>query len=855
MDIKIKERVMEQVFKDFKTDVFMAFCKHSKPRPYSKTLWNYLKLIEPDIFNLVMTNVPDNVLDILGDMKLVDNTIVLPPRNYNNKMYILTYNKGFKPYVLKHTLDLKNIKKDYYKFIDNIFVPGEYIYIESENIHEIRLTKDRTRLISILFEIDENACDFSSVEYNRLMYDHNKLQARFMNIKNVQDFYRDKYTYNKCIKQLKKTFLCSHFQCDANGQDLIRLFLLIYGNGIPSYAEKLNIKNCIQYFIIYNLIVDMQIFNMSINTKWISGLRDTIVKLYENYLMYGIKVEPHMCFRELEHNIIEPKIIDRTEKTFTKKDIEEISEHIRGFKNISTYNSVDSIDKYNPLVFVILHVNEVEYIQNNSIKISVKDGNNKLTYLYIENFITFNDQQMDCMVCSYVLNIMTNSTIVVTGPSVTSSRKYEDNYVLFTTLQSVYVYKTDILYDYSFIYKISYDLFMKGLVEIMVTNHRAYKLYNSLKLTALIYEKKINKELFVQIMETLINNMYEDLDILFSVNVIFLSMHHANSVFGYIPVAKFNGYVDIYKRRFLELLNLYYGKYNTKDLTKAINKNYVDKVMNICADQVYNIGDSKDMCPICRTCWDDEIIVVVIKCNHAYCIECIFQLIEFNQCSICRKELSSNLVDIIVDQLLKKNLLDFIKLYQDIFNIADDQYKNILSQLFIHYKADIPQISDVLFNMIGLVHANNNIHIPNAEEKSLVFEEYRKPVKMLQNQINKMRRLNDTNAAEELTKKMERVKMDAARNIFASINYYDQQKEDGVYIDLHSLYIEEAKKIIYEFVIPVLPLQKVHIITGKGNHNIHKTSPLKTAVMKFLSSNNIKYKECHTNKGVLLCWL
>ena len=99
----------------------------------------------------------------------------------------------------------------------------------------------------------------------------------------------------------------------------------------------------------------------------------------------------------------------------------------------------------------------------------------------------------------------------------------------------------------------------------------------------------------------------------------------------------------------------------------------------------------------------------------------------------------------------------------------------------------------------------------------------------------------------------------AASDIFERINSHgtmgiinEEINQDGlVYIDLHGLFINEAKERVNEFILPILPvLKKAIVITGHGSHSQSRESLLKNAIQEYFISLGFECDEM-TNKGTL----
>jgi hypothetical protein len=303
------------------------------------------------------------------------------------------------------------------------------------------------------------------------------------------------------------------------------------------------------------------------------------------------------------------------------------------------------------------------------------------------------------------------------------------------------------------------------------------------------------------------------------------------------------------------------------------NNIFINTINNINDKHVYNIGSNDDSCPICQQNWKEGDLIVVLTCSHAYCFNCAIDLYLSNidnkmikpKCSICRKHIKGNLIHIVFNQIIKYNLIDCVTIYKPLLNFTNDEYYKLIVKLFIENKCKINKISNVLFNISTIVYTNKNEYEMTSEMKQEIFYKYRQPIQLIKTKITELRKkifhLDNEDKTilqkdlEELYIILSNAKMDISRQIYSTINNsnnLNKIKSDCIYVDLHSLLINEAMDILHEFVLPVVSLYKrIHIITGKGNHNIDNISPLKESVKSLLDDKGVNYY-IGNNEGVLI---
>lgn len=117
---------------------------------------------------------------------------------------------------------------------------------------------------------------------------------------------------------------------------------------------------------------------------------------------------------------------------------------------------------------------------------------------------------------------------------------------------------------------------------------------------------------------------------------------------------------------------------------------------------------------------------------------------------------------------------------------------------------------------------------------------------------------------EETKRSIEIARQNAASDIYERLNsrgdmgIYNSLLPDHVetQVDLHGLQVKEAKWIIDERILPVLPVySKMILITGRGLHSRNGQPVLKQAVQSYLVEKNVKVEEVSHNTGCLrICY-
>ena len=207
--------------------------------------------------------------------------------------------------------------------------------------------------------------------------------------------------------------------------------------------------------------------------------------------------------------------------------------------------------------------------------------------------------------------------------------------------------------------------------------------------------------------------------------------------------------------------------------------------------------------------------------------------------------------------------------------ISKYEQKCLIVKLLVDdYEFDIGTVEKALFNMLGMVVGVDTTQDLNSEQKQEFFKLARAPVEKLQLEYDTIRRaqsrLLDTDSdewnnyfeqLEEIKRKLNVARENAARDIFertnsrgnmGSIIESDSESKSSIFIDLHGLFINEAKERVNEFILPILPvLKKMAVITGRGSHSQSGESQLKKAMQDYFTSMKYKCVEVANNKGAL----
>ena len=293
---------------------------------------------------------------------------------------------------------------------------------------------------------------------------------------------------------------------------------------------------------------------------------------------------------------------------------------------------------------------------------------------------------------------------------------------------------------------------------------------------------------------------------------------------------------------------------------------------------------TEDGCPICLKDWnqfDDSDLAIILPCLHAVCAPCLSRyhaecrksfetdlgeyFTKFT-CAICRARIRSNILYQAAQSLLADNLIESFAVLGKAFCLPKKVESNqLITPILIKNHFNVVATETALFNLVCLASA------PESEldhdKKQDFYEAARRPVQALQSEIDQLteRLLNmqvGSNKFRKTTKDLDELKvtlresqLNAAIDIYERVNSVNTSSSDIMAIDLHGLHVNEAKTILQNHVLPVLPvLKKVYLITGRGKHSKDGKSVLRESVKKYLLKEAglaLRCEEQIGNEGVL----
>jgi DNA-nicking Smr family endonuclease len=154
-------------------------------------------------------------------------------------------------------------------------------------------------------------------------------------------------------------------------------------------------------------------------------------------------------------------------------------------------------------------------------------------------------------------------------------------------------------------------------------------------------------------------------------------------------------------------------------------------------------------------------------------------------------------------------------------------------------------------------------------DKQGIYETSRAPLKAMQNElkglVDQMMSRWDSDSKDfiklkkrvnTLKEKIKKTQMDVSNDVFEQINSGGDMGvigSDGkMRIDLHALHVEEAKRMLHEYVFPSLPVvRKVILVTGRGKNSKGGKSVLKEEIKIFVRASGYVCEDS-PNPGILL---
>ena len=277
-----------------------------------------------------------------------------------------------------------------------------------------------------------------------------------------------------------------------------------------------------------------------------------------------------------------------------------------------------------------------------------------------------------------------------------------------------------------------------------------------------------------------------------------------------------------------------------------------------------NAAASSDGCPICLKEWnqfDETGLAIILPCLHAVCAPCLSRfrteckksfetdLGEFSTkftCGICRERIRSNILYQAAQSLLAENLVESFSVLSKALRLPTKiGAHQLITPILIQNNFDIAATESALFNLVCLASAPDLGELDHAAKQDF-YDTARRPVQTLQADIDQLtERLSHMSVGsgkfrkiskqiDELRASLRESRLNAAFDIYERVNSV-QSSSDIMQIDLHGLHVAEAKSILQDYVLPVLPvLKRVFLITGRGKHSKDGKGALKEAISRFL---------------------
>ena len=290
---------------------------------------------------------------------------------------------------------------------------------------------------------------------------------------------------------------------------------------------------------------------------------------------------------------------------------------------------------------------------------------------------------------------------------------------------------------------------------------------------------------------------------------------------------------------------------------------YCYELANSCC--ALNASVTSDGCPICLKEWDsfhETELAIILPCLHAVCAPCLSRyraeckksfetdLGEYSTkftCAICRERIRSNILYQAAQSILEGNLVESFTVLGKALRLPKKIGANqLITPILLQNNFDVVATESALFNLVCLASAPEPDEFDH-DAKQAFYETARRPVNALQADIEQLKeKLSHLQVGSgkfrKVSKQIDGLKatlresrLNAAFDIYERVNSVSSSDSDIMSIDLHGLHVQEAKSILQDYVLPVLPvLKRVFLITGRGMHSKDGRGALKEAISKFL---------------------
>jgi len=281
-----------------------------------------------------------------------------------------------------------------------------------------------------------------------------------------------------------------------------------------------------------------------------------------------------------------------------------------------------------------------------------------------------------------------------------------------------------------------------------------------------------------------------------------------------------------------------------------------------------------DACVVCMQTWDGGLSdshAMVLPCKHSLCARCLYNW--HGACHVpreprkppppsfacveCRLPIPSRAVEVLVAGVAAAE--DSLQVLAERLECDTATKAQIVRSLLLHHHFNVSAVEGCLWEMAASTAAVTMAKARDplaAEEKQNIYEEARRPVKLLETQVREARSMLKALRSDELSQewrdqcanvadlesRLKVARLNAARDIFAQVNADGLgMGEDGgvlgdVTLDLHGLHVKEAERLMTELLDCVLPATRsIVIITGRGAHNAKGVSVLRPAIEKLVA--------------------
>jgi hypothetical protein len=292
----------------------------------------------------------------------------------------------------------------------------------------------------------------------------------------------------------------------------------------------------------------------------------------------------------------------------------------------------------------------------------------------------------------------------------------------------------------------------------------------------------------------------------------------------------------------------------------------------MCGKQLYegqtatNVSRHDDLCPICHKSFGLELsesFSIVLPCKHGFCVSCISMLKVFCdssegtrmfECPLCKTDIPSTLTDSISMSILEQN--EFLQsLAHELSDTIEDSAE-VVCRLLEANCFDLLRVQAAIESMLTArsrsdLYSDRNL---SYQDKKAIYDEARKPVEVLRQQLDQaraqLRTIYDDESTEwrvcyerilEIRRNLIHAEENARHTIYERINSAGgmgiSMEDQDISQDFHGLHVTEAITMFDHQVKPVLPVvRRMILITGWGRHSDNGTSVVQQALKDHIDS-------------------